>query len=87
MFQYACNVFPPCKNEIRHIDRIIYRVIAKVFKTYDVQIIENIKLHFDIVDFKNYCVGSFDKFVHKFQNKSLCYRDIIISMNKHLSFI
>jgi len=84
ILQYACDVFPPCKSDLRHLDRIIFRVLAKIFHTYDSQIISCIKEVFCIPDFSSYSMHMCHRFLHKFAQKLFTFKDVFILFNKHL---
>jgi len=77
---YACGAFPMSKSDNRSLDRILYRALAKIFKTYDSDIISAVKLNFGIKDSANYAIARHKKFHDKFSIKNFSFKQVILSI-------
>ena len=79
VLSYAIEAFPPSVNEYKVLDNLIYRALARVYRTYDASIINYIKSIFSIHKTRDYLSFRQSRFLRLFGKKKLSFCDVILS--------
>ena len=77
---YAIEAFPINTTQGKELDRVVYKAIAKVFKTYDVKIITEIKSIFKFEGIYEIACKQHCKFLSILRLKQFDYVHVVCSV-------
>jgi hypothetical protein len=81
LFLYACEVISPSACDIKMLDKLINTALFKIFKTFNMDIITDIRNYLNLPPVKDIICNRETKFVIKFASKPLSFTKTVLLMN------
>ena len=83
LFLYACEAISPSASDIKLLDRLINTALFKIFKTFNMDVVTDIRHYLNLPPVKEIISCREFKFATKFASKSLSFNKTMLSMNDY----
>ena len=83
LFLYACEAISPSASDIKLLDRLINTALFKIFKTFNMDVVTDIRHYLNLPPVKEIISCREFKFATKFVSKSLSFNKTMLNMNDY----
>ena len=78
---YACEAVSPNKSDAKTLNKLIFTVFCKIFKSFDVDVIADTRYFFNLHDIAEMIQNRHNKFMKRYNTKKFIFCDVVCSIN------